>query len=94
MDDKNRTEEAGNSKKKSVVTNGCFLVSDKKGAVEALALPSENSADLIQAVGVPAGTRVQRSRASPTHGRRGGGEQFQLLDKIPNENFGPGFILN
>ena len=41
-------------------------------------------------VRVPAGTRLQRSRALPAFGRRGGAEQFQLLDEIPNANFGPG----
>ncbi len=58
-------------------------------AREALALPQFNNASLIQEVLVPAGTRLQRSRALPAFGRRGGGEQFQLLDTIPNRNFRP-----
>jgi len=29
----------------------------------------------------------------PAFGKRGGGEQFQLLDKIPKENFGSGVNL-
>jgi len=75
-------------------TRGSFLTkvppTSQRGAVESLALPPGNNADFIQQVLVPAGTRLQRSRALPAFGRRGGKEQFQLLDKIPNENFGPG----
>lgn len=43
-------------------------------AREALSLPSINDASLIQQVFVPAGTRLQRSRALPAFGRRGGAE--------------------
>lgn len=57
-------------------------------AREALALPPENDASFIQEVLVPAGTRLQRSRALPLFGRQGGGEQFQLLQRIPTSNFG------
>ena len=75
-------------------TKGSFLIkvppTSQKGAVEALALPPGNNADFIQQVLVPAGTRLQRSRALPAFGHRGGKEQFQLLDKIPNKNFGSG----
>ena len=75
-------------------TRGGFLTkvppTSQRGAVEGLALPPGNNADFIQQVLVPAGTRLQRSRALPAFGRRGGKEQFQLLDNIPNENFGPG----
>ncbi|ORU90028.1 MAG: hypothetical protein A6F71_03430 [Cycloclasticus sp. symbiont of Poecilosclerida sp. M] len=65
-------------------------------AREALALPRTNRADLVQEVLVPAGTRVRRSRAAPTRAnktfpnRRGGAEQFELLDRIPTGNFGLG----
>lgn len=62
-------------------------------AREALALPAENTASLIQKVVVPAGTRLQRSRALPAFGRRGGGEQFRLLEEIPAQNFGTGVPL-
>jgi RHS repeat-associated protein len=69
-------------------------------AQETLALPKTNSATFIQEVLVPAGTRIQRSRALPIRQaddlfplRRGGSEQFQLLDRIPIENFGPGVPL-
>jgi len=48
---------------------------------------------MIQQVLVPAGTRLQRSRALPAFGRRGGGEQFELLDRIRSGNFGPGELL-
>ncbi len=62
-------------------------------AREALSLPPGNKARFIQRVLVPAGTRLQRSRALPVIKWRrdhGGGEQFQLLEQIPKENFGPG----
>jgi hypothetical protein len=59
-------------------------------ALEGLALPRGNTAEYIQEVLVPAGTRLQRSRVLPAFGRRGGLEQFELLLRIPNENFGPG----
>ena len=75
-------------------TKGRFLTkvppTSQRGAIEGLALPPGNNADFIQQVLVPTGTRLQRSRALPAFGRRGGKERFQLLDKIPNENFGPG----
>ena len=57
-------------------------------AREALALPPNNQATYIQEVIVPAGTRLQRSRALPAFGRQGGAEQFELLDHIPTSNFG------
>jgi hypothetical protein len=76
---------------------GAFLTAVPPGssafAQEALALPSQNTASFIQQVLVPAGTRLQRSRALPAFGHQGGGEQFQLLDQIPNENFGSGVPL-
>ena len=62
-------------------------------AREALALPEGNQATYIQKVLVPAETRLQRSRALPAFGRQGGAEQFELLDKIPNGNFGAGSAL-
>jgi RHS repeat-associated protein len=65
----------------------------KSQAVEGLALPPGNNADFIQQVIVPPGTRLQRSRALPAFGRRGGKEQFQLIDLIPSENFGKGEVF-
>ena len=62
-------------------------------AREALALPPQNLATYIQEVKVPAGTRMLRSRAIPAFGRRGGAEQFELLNRIPEQNFGPGIPL-
>lgn len=57
-------------------------------AREALSLPAENTAQFIQEVIVPAGTRLQRSRVLAAFGgRRGGAEQFQLLERIPESNF-------
>lgn len=68
-------------------------------AMEALALPRANRADFVQEVFVPAGTRLRRSRAARMKAdavfpdRRGGAEQFELLDRIPTTNFGPGKSL-
>ena len=59
-------------------------------AQEALALPSSNGATFIQEVVVPFGTRLRRSRAAPLFGRRGGAEQFQLLNELPANSFRPG----
>ena len=65
-------------------------------AQEALALPRANTAEFIQEVTVPAGTTLRRSRAAPIQAndvfpsRRGGAEQFELLDRIPTGNFGAG----
>ena len=62
-------------------------------AQEALALPRLNRAEFIQEVLVPSGTRLRRSRAAPLRAddifpnRRGGAEQFELLDRIPRDNF-------
>ena len=79
------------------VTRGSFLtgVAPKNGAFarEALALPPGNKAEFIQKVTVPSGTRVQRARALPNFGRRGGAEQFELLEQIPNSSFGSGVPL-
>jgi hypothetical protein len=52
-----------------------------------------NSASLIQEVMVPNGTMLERSRAipMPDWGRMpGGAEQFKLLERILDANFGPG----
>jgi hypothetical protein len=75
-------------------TEGSFLTkvrpANRKQAIEGLALPPENRAEFIQEVFVPKGTRLQRSRALPAFGRRGGKEQFELLEEIPKECFGKG----
>ena len=75
-------------------SKGAFLTkvppTNQRNAVKGLALPPGNNADFIQQVLVPAGTRLQRSRALPAFGNRGGKEQFQLLDNIPTENFRTG----
>lgn len=62
-------------------------------AREALALPPGNQATYIQEVLVPNGTVLQRSRALPAFGARGGAEQFELLQSIPSGNFGNGTPL-
>lgn len=78
-------------------TVGSFLTKvppkSSQQAIQGLALPPGNKAEFLQKVIVPAGTRVQRSRALSAFGQRGGLEQFQLLDKIPAKNFGPGVSL-
>lgn len=78
-------------------TEGSFLTKvppkSSEWAQEALSLPPQNKADMIQEVLVPAGTELRRSRASavPEWGRnRGGAEQFELKSRIPKQNFGPG----
>ncbi|HOX03243.1 MAG TPA: hypothetical protein P5555_13320 [Candidatus Paceibacterota bacterium] len=78
-------------------TIGSFLTAvpprSSAWAQEALSLPPGNTAEYIQEVLVPAGARLQRSRALPVRGwgrSRGGAEQFQLLEHIPVQNFGPG----
>lgn len=79
-------------------TVGSFLTSVKpKNSAfvrEALALPPGNQATFVQEVIVPAGTWLQRSRALPAFGRRGGAEQFELLEHIPIGNFGPIVAMN
>lgn len=77
---------------------GAFLTSVRpKSAAfarEALDLPPGNTAQFVQEVLVPAGTRLQRSRVRPgTFGGRGGAEQFELLEFIPTSSFGPGVPL-
>ena len=47
---------------------------------EGLALPPANKAEFIQEVLVPAGTRLERSRVLPANNKRGGMEQFKLID--------------
>lgn len=59
-------------------------------AVRGLALPPSNTADFIQDVTVPAGTRIQSSVAAEAFGQPGGLMQFELLERIPDSSFGPG----
>ena len=63
---------------------------NRKFAQESLSLPLDNTAEFIQEVIVPAGTRMQRSRALSAFRPRGGAEQFELLDFIDTCNFGLG----
>ena len=79
---------------------GSFLTKvppkSKKFAQEALSLPPQNQADFIQEVLVPAGTRLQRSRALSVYEwdrYHGAAEQFELLERIPVKNFGEGIPL-
>ena len=70
-----------------------FKVIPKSRALARLgaSLPPENTAEFIQEVLVPAGTKLRRSRALAIPGWGCGGlEQFELLTRIADENFGPG----
>jgi hypothetical protein len=75
-------------------TVGGFLTSARPSssaeAVTSLALPPGNRATYVQEVLVPAGTRLQSSLATEAFGQLGGALQFELLDRIPIGNFGPG----
>ena len=62
-------------------------------AKQGLALPSSNAATHIQEVIVPRGVTLQRSRALPAFGQRGGLEQFQILNFEPGIQFLPGAPL-
>lgn len=78
-------------------TVGGFLTSapprSSADAISSLALPPGNQATYVQEVLVPAGTRLQSSLATEAFGQPGGALQFELLDRIPIENFGPGSPL-
>ncbi len=64
-------------------------------AREGLALPEQyNTATHIQQVTVPAGVTLQRSRALPAFGKRGGLEQFQILNRDSRIIFNPGILFN
>jgi hypothetical protein len=63
-------------------------------AREGLALPSTNTARFIQKVTIPEGVILQRSRALPAFGKRGGLEQFQILNYDPRIIFNKGIKLN
>jgi len=73
---------------------GGFLTSapprSSADAISSLALPSGNRATFVQEVAVPAGTRLQSSVAAEAFGQSGGALQFELLDRIPIDSFGPG----
>ena len=81
-------------------TQGKFLTAippqNRAYAQEALSLPRANTAEFIQEVNVPAGIGLRRSRAAPISAnemfpnRRGGGEQFELMDFLDEDAFGPG----
>lgn len=69
---------------------------DKAWAQEAVALPLHDSADMIQEVLGPAGTRLLRSRTAPIKDwghLRGDAGQHELRTHIPTSNFGPGAPL-
>lgn len=72
-------------------TQGGFLTKippkSSKWAREALNLPPENKAIMVQKVVVPAGIDLERSRASggDLYGGRGGAEQFKILPGQKNK---------
>jgi hypothetical protein len=77
-------------------TSGQYLVGSRPNsadeAVAGLSLPPWNRADFIQEVEVPTMTRMMSSIAGPIPewAQPGGMLQFELLDRIPIGNFGPG----
>jgi hypothetical protein len=60
-------------------------------AIQDFALQPGNTAQYYQEVYIPPGTRYQSGTAAavPDWGRRGGGQQIQLLEKLPAEHHGP-----
>jgi RHS repeat-associated protein len=76
---------------------GAFLtkIAPKNSAFarEGLALPPENAATFIQKVSVPGGVTLQRSRAIGAFGKRGGLEQFEILNYDSRIIFHPGTPL-
>ena len=58
-----------------------------------LALPSQNTAEYVSEVRIPAGTQIQYGVAAGAFNQPGGGIQIQLLDRVPASNFGPGKAL-
>jgi hypothetical protein len=58
-----------------------------------LALPSGNTAEFVSAVNIPGGTWIQYGTAASAFGQPGGGQQIQLLERIPGHSFGPGMPL-
>jgi hypothetical protein len=59
-------------------------------AVSGLALPPTNTAEFIQEVTVPAGTRLQSSIVREAFDQPGGLLQFELMVRLPAKNFGEG----
>ena len=51
-------------------------------AISESALPPGNAATKVSTVRIPAGTRIQRSTASPAFGQDGGGPQIELLERV------------
>ena len=62
--------------------------SSGSAAREELALPPENAATQCTEVWVPKGTRVQVGVAAPNFGQPGGGQQVELLERIPVACYG------
>ena len=54
-----------------------------------LAPPPENPAEYVSPVRIPGGTRIQWGKAAEAFGHPGGGDQIQLLKRLPAENYGP-----
>lgn len=62
-------------------------------ARELLSLPPANAATFVSTVRIPPGTWLQSGIAAPAFGQPGGGQQIQLLERIPAHSFGPGVKL-
>ncbi len=52
-----------------------------------MALPPQNTAEMVSVVTVPAGVLIKRGTAAPAFDQPGGGAQVQLLELIPPESF-------
>jgi hypothetical protein len=64
-------------------------------AIQDFALQPGNTAQYYQVVHIPAGTRYQSGKAAavPDWGRRGGGQQIELFERLPAEHYGPAIEL-
>ena len=67
--------------------------SSSSAARSLLALPSQNTAQFVSTVQIPAGTQIQFGLAARAFSQPGGGMQIQLLQRIPTASFGPGVPL-
>jgi hypothetical protein len=66
----------------------------RKGDTRFRAPPRQHGARYYQEVYIPPGTRYQSGKAAvPDWGRRGGGQQIELLKPLPLEHYGPPIAL-
>lgn len=63
------------------------LPASRAEAQARLALPPLNTAEFYAVVTAPAGTLVREGVAAPAFDQPGGGQQTELLDRIPADQF-------